>query len=152
MLMIINGATHRNEWVLYTLTDDKGECVHIDIVKFTELTNFPNVKVAEYGTLYLNVIDKDEDRMKLANRGMRDLPSIGKGDLQWKIRDIVASWSHGNKKHGHPIMCVETGQEWSSLKACADDQGLSYSQLLNHVKGNVGYKSVKGQTYRKVES
>lgn len=134
-----------NTWVCCVLTNLAGQAIHADIVQYRHLTNFNGITVTDG---YLTVIDKDTDWRKLVNRSLAAMTERGTPDLQWKIRDAMERIGKIEKGISRAVMCVETGQQWTSALTCARDAGLSYSQLLGHLNGRVGYKSVKKKTYK----
>lgn len=135
-------------WALYTLTNAAGEIFHLDIVKFQSITNIQDVTLPD-GQIYLTVVDTDTDRLKVANRAQEYVLQQGHKTLQWRVVEIVKSWNHGNRRHGNPVMCIDTGETFTSAKAACDAHGLTYSQLVRHLKGEIGYKTVKGKRYAK---
>lgn len=50
------------------------------------------------------------------------------------------------------IVCVTTGERFSTLKECCAAHNLTMSQLNNHVLGKPGHKTVKGKIYKRVAS
>lgn len=135
----------KNLWAYYHLLSADYEIMNVGVVKFSELTQI-NDNVPEPG-YYISVIDTDEDRYKLANRAISDIAQRGKPSLQWTIQGIATAW----KKEGraaHPVICVETSELFDSANAAATAKKLSYSQLINHLNGKIGFKTVKGNRYR----
>lgn len=149
MFISIPTNSYRNQWACYILTDSDGKAFDAGVVKFTELLALPGLVMPDkHPVIYMTIIDHDTDRLKLANRAMSAMVKSGAGGLQWKILDAVKSWSKSSRRSGHPVMCVDTGEQWSSVTACAAGAGVSYSQLTNHLKGMVGHKTVKGKKYK----
>ena len=144
MFLIIKADKFNEEWVGYKITDKTNQLLHFGIVRYRNLTALEGVDLsAMQGEVYLTVLDRDINRMALADRLLPE--------FQHRVMDRVRSWSHGNKKYGKPVICLETGETWGSVKACAEATQTSYSQLSNQLKGMVGYKAVKGKIYQFVQ-
>lgn len=155
MFLTISPKTYNNEWVFFTLTTGGGKLIDAGIVRHRDMSQMDGVKLTDDmdDVLYLTPVLVDDDRLRLANRAMENLGQRDTNEgrkLQWKIRDTVASWMHGNKKFGTPVMCVTTGEQWKSIKDCCTSHKLSYSQLLKHLNNDIGYKTVKGNTYKRI--
>lgn len=134
------------QWCCYVLTDCNGVAFHADIVRFKELTMLEGIIVPDV-VAYLTVIETDVDRLKLANRMFAVLP-VNHPGMEWKIRDAVVRWGKDGRCNGRPVLCMDTGESWKSAHTAALTHNLSYGQLLKHLSGAVGYKTVKGRVYR----
>lgn len=152
MFFNINAENYRDLHVAAIVKNPAGEIVSVTICPFVQVADLSRDQLAGEKSVMVVVVDQDVDRVKLANRFMMWLGQNGAARLQWSVRDMVASWAHGNRGSGVPVICVETGETWGSLTACAESQGLSYSQLIKHLNGAVGYKKVKGRTYKRAGS
>lgn len=152
MFVTINPETYRDQWVCYVLTNREGKPFHTDIVRFTELTMFNGVKLNKQKTIaYVNIIDVDTDRMKLANRMLSELPKRGCAGCEVVIPTILKRWSFSEKRTGRPVLCIESGEAFSSAAECAREHQINYNQLMRHLKNEVGYKSVRGRRYKRVQ-
>lgn len=152
MFLSLPTAAYRDQWVAFTLKDCDAKIIYFNIVRFVDLTSLEGFTMPDgCPVVYLEVIDNDVDRVKLANRMIGEMQKRAAQELQWRVVEIVKSWTHGNKRYGRPVSCVETGERYVSVKACADANNLSYSQLINHLKNMVGYKTVKGRHYKWLE-
>lgn len=141
MFLKLNTKQYEDQWVCYTLKDSTGQLLHVGIVAMTALTALNDVdrtKIMD-DEVYLTIIDSDIDKMKLANRANLHYPS--------QVQLIYQRWTAGPKKYGKPVRCSETGKTWASIRACCDDRGLTYTQLINHLNGMSGYKTVKKKIY-----
>lgn len=48
------------------------------------------------------------------------------------------------------IRCVETGEIFKTISMCAKAHNLGASNLINHLNGRAGFKSVKGKHYVRI--
>lgn len=137
-----------NVWVFYTLSNPARGIFHADIVRFTELTALDGLTLPA-DVVYLQVVETNQDLQVLYNQANvwlaeKSLPA----EFQWKLRDHIAkltSKAHGNAK---AVICETTGETFASANAAAKAHKVSYVQLLNHLNGQISYKSVKGKKYR----
>lgn len=136
-----NTAAH---YVLYKLTTQTGDAVHIGVVPFNQLTAFSDVPDSVSGIVYLSVIMTGIDRLVLADYGLKTEDHV----LHERLAAVIKSWSIHSSKQG--VMCVETLEQWPSAAECARDHDLTYGALLKHLDGEKSFNSVKGRTYRKV--
>lgn len=151
MILTISPKTYCNDWVFFVLTDAAGQIFDVGINRFIELTNFSNNPIPDGDApVFMHVIEIEADRLKLANHAVAYLDKDGLKKFKYKIQDIVVAWQKCAHKNGSPIMCVETGQVFTSAQACSNALNLTYSQLLNHLNGRTGFKTVKGRTYKRM--
>lgn len=150
-MLIIIPENHKNLWFFYTLTNSVGKILTVNVVRFIELTAVEDFFNPDGGDTYITIIDQDEDRLKLLNRANGWVIEKGHKAMQYKLHEIFKRWH--KQKHGNArsVMCVETGQKWASARDCAVEQSVSYSQLVNHINGLPGFRTVKGHTYRRLD-
>ena len=138
-------SNFKNLWVYYHLMDCDYRITNVGISKFCEMMQINDI-VPEQG-YYISIIDTDEDRYKLANRAISDISERGKPSLQWTIKGIASAWQKEGRA-ARPVICIETSETFDSANATATAKKLSYSQLINHLNGKIGFKTVKGNHYR----
>lgn len=141
---------YKDEYVFVVIKNSANEIINADILQFQQIGYFNNKCEFDDDVNYLSIVDRDTDRLKLANRAMSFFKKINDTQFQYKIIDRVQSWSSDAKKNGYPVLCVETGEQYNSIKEAVDKNNLTYSALCNHLRGMKGYKTVKGKTYRKI--
>lgn len=150
MYLELPTENYSNQWAGFMLTDTDGKCFQVGMARYIELTSLQGIALPQGGAVvYLSVIDHDLDRLKLANRMLGEMLKRGMPARQWDIQEMVRSWSHGNRRYGKPVTCIETGEQWPSLTNCVDAHKISYSALQKHLNGQIGYRTVKGRTYRR---
>lgn len=137
---------YKKLYAYYILSNESGSTIAVGIVPYAELTMLTGQTIPPEGA-FLTVIDTDEDRYKLANRAISDLPKRDAAKFQWVIRETVIGWQKGKRTDARPIKCNETGETFKSANAAATAHNVNYIQLLNHLNGKIGFKTVKGRTY-----
>lgn len=139
-------TNHKELSMFYILTDCAGNHFSTNIVLFNQL--MMNLDVSESCTM--TVVDQDIDGGKLFNRAIAYLGQHGMNELQWKLRDKINNLQHGNRRKGNPIVCIETGEQFITVRAASKEHDVTYTQLLNHVNGVKGFNTVKGKTYKRI--
>lgn len=137
-----------NENVLFQLTtgDGKISSLHIEPFKMM-LTN-----ITTDTETYLLIIATDADKLKLGNKALSIAEDSGDPLLIKNVQDMVLSWQSTGKKRGEPVQCITTGEVFANASEAADKHDLTYGALLRHLKGERGYKTVKGKTYVRLEN
>lgn len=136
----------QNQFALYSLTNTDGRLVHLGIVPFKQLTALNDFQGG--GIVYMTIIQKDVDRLKLANNGIAWVQERDRNDLHQRLMNNIQSWSV--KSNNKSVECIETGEIFSSAADVALQHDLTYGALLKHLKGEKSFNTVKGKTYRKV--
>lgn len=149
MLAVLK-KNYRNEWVFFTITDATGAVVKVGIVPFIDLMQADGFEHADDNDAYLNVLDSDEDRMKLLNRAQAVVINRGWRKMEYRLHEVFQAWNRKTHARSKAVKCNETGQRWDSVNQCVKDTGVAYTQLHNHLKGQVGHRTVKGLTYKYV--
>ena len=87
-----------------------------------------------------HIVSKEtREKLRLANLGKKQSPETIRKRIEsskWYVRT--------NEKCKKPIICVETGEKFDSLKQAKEKYGLT--TLSGHLKGK--YKTCKGKHYR----
>lgn len=139
--------TLNNEHAAFIITDAVNAVINIGIARMTAITALNDIDLPASGLMTLAVVDRDTDRMALANRFNTWLGQNGHGTHQFRLNAIVRAWSHRNNGRGKAVRCVDTGEQWSTINEAASATETSYAQMHNHLNRRVGYKTVKGRTY-----
>ena len=129
-------------YVLYTL----GEVVYVGYCKLTELFRTPDARRSPLfknemvyqleiaGGHFTKLTAQDAQRNIIANYGF--IPVLNKS-LMNPIRSIA-------------VRCIDTGEQWGSVKDAANAHGMSVSTLSSHLNGRSGFKTIYGRKYEKV--
>lgn len=147
MFMTIEVANFKKQYVAYQLTDMAGKLLFVGISKLTDVLALPG----SFGLpekVNLIVSAPHDDLMRAANDALFIAEGAARTDLINGLKKIVDAIQRPPKRAGRPIECVETNERFFSASAAAIAHGLSYSALNNHLKGAIGFKSVKGKTYK----
>lgn len=139
-----NGRKHHyNEYELKPCTNSHGYkqvCFPrfhktFTIHRLIAITFIPNPN----NSPYINHIDGDKQNNHVSN-------------IEWCTHE--QNMEHA-KKHNlfgkcKPVLCIETGKRYSSVKKTADDLGISPGGISNVLSGR--YKSIKGYHFKFIES
>ena len=107
---------------------------------------------------YVSIIHISDNRFRLTDELMMMLRENGFTDLADKAAARARRWM-ASGYDGSPvdlpeprsvIRCVEDETEWPTIAACARERQLNYSQLTKHLRGEVGYRTVKGNRYERI--
>lgn len=129
---------YRDLNVFYTLTDSAG------VVQFTGTDKLENV-------LQLKAARKKRGFENVFVAGQVVTTTVLQYGTQDECRAAELQWL---RKNPWPALtgycvCIDTGEQFSSVTEAAHAHGISGSALYNHLNGRSGYSSVKGRTYRK---
>lgn len=112
--------------------------------------------VARYGNIFtLNgMLDNpelnDSDQLMIQISGEYDNQKDADNALYWWLCENPMPYYNKIKsvRHRKAVQCLDTGHVWPNVRLACAERGLSYSQLLNHLKRQAGFKSVKGRVYK----
>jgi len=133
---------------VYILQNEKSHVFFVGQTLLTELGNFKGLENATDQdhriTLVVLRLIEDGDELAAINHALWWCDDNNRSDLRPAVIDAM------KKPRSKRVMCIETGQQWESVNAAALECAVTYSQLHGHLNGRVGFKSVKGKTYRYV--
>jgi hypothetical protein len=141
MFLFFENSNYKKTWCAYTLTDCNQRIRHIGVVTFRNLTMLADIPDLPEGQIMLNVIDTDEDRLKLLNRAVQWCEKQNRDDLSRSL------CMQKPKETGQPIICNETGERYRSVRECCIRTGNSEQSMYKHLKKMIGYSSLKGLTF-----
>lgn len=147
MYIVINPA-QMNHYVAYSLTDQNGLVFHIGVApqsQLTSLSDVPGEIERPDIELYLSILDRDVDRVKLINRTLAWCHNNGHAHLTERLNKQYVSWSRDKKARS--VRCIDTGEEFKSATEAARQHNLTYGALLKHLAREKSYNSVKGKRY-----
>lgn len=130
------------QWAVYTMRSAFGDLqlLHVGVIKMTQLITFNDALLNENvdfdKILAIEIISLHPNK-GLALRDALQLRAQNKMPIQLN-------------PHTTTIRDVETGETFSSAKACAEQRGISISNLSNHLNRKPGFKTVKGKIYEKI--
>lgn len=136
----INVNHYKNEYILYYITDVTGSILQVNIVKFTDSTAFIDLPKTQYDKLYQVIIAKNTDKEILLNNAILWANS---NNCQHLLKQITLT-------DRMVIICNETGEKFNTATEVCAAHNLSYSAVINHLKGKKSFNSVKGKTYKRV--
>lgn len=145
MYQIINVKTFREEYVLYYLSDSKGNLLQLDCTRFVNLTTLTDIPITSDEILTQTIIAKNIDKNILMNVAQTWCSNM---NCQHLFQEFLKRTS--DKKNGY-IVCNDTGEIFATVRETCDKHNLSYAALINHLKRRKSYNSVKGKTYTKIE-
>ena len=124
-----------NDYALYKVTNKDGDIMSIGVEPFKRLTASINAQEQSF----LSVIETNADRAELVIKAWELFPDIAHTVPMEEV-----------KSYGQAVFCVETGERFKTMAEAGRTHNLSYSALGKHLKGEKGYNTVKGRTYRRV--
>lgn len=82
-------------------------------------------------------------------------------DIQPTKAQAMNSYSAMLSYHGMPAMiknqslykgveCINTGERFPNISACAQSHGIDQGALSKHLRGTVGYRTLKGKMYKRI--
>ena len=130
------------KFIVYTISDSKDEIVFINsdqYCRYSRLDGFLNNPEVdeneEYTINFVAIFDEENLAKDYIYNFMRrnSMPRANK---------MIAFLGRRG------VMCLNDGRTWESQTKCAEGEGISQSQLNKHLRGLVGYRTVKGKTYK----
>lgn len=147
MFITLKNNNFEKQYAAFQITDFAGNLLFVGVSKLTEVLSLPGA--ASLPDVFNVIIcEGRDDLMKAANDALYIASDAGRDDLMQNLKKLVNTIQNPPKRVGRPVECIETGQRYFSTNAAAHAHGASYSALQKHLKGEVGYKTVKGKTYR----
>lgn len=147
MFYTFNTATFHKELVAFTIADEQNRIIDIGISTLATLTTMNETKLPPDAKVTVLVVDRDEDIARLANRFSEWLHKHGLESQVITLRNLVMKRQAGNRGKGKGVVCLDTGETWPTITAAAHAAGVAYTQMHNHLKERVGFKTVKGRRY-----
>lgn len=147
MFMTLNIAEFRQQFAAYTLTDSTGKLLFVGVAKLTDILSLPG----SFGlppVVNIIISTPQPDLMRAANDALLIATDANRNDLVESLKKTVDAIQRPPKRAGRPIECIETGERFFSTTGAAEAHSASYSALQKHLRGLIGYKTVKGKTYR----
>lgn len=144
----VNPFDIAKHWVTYTLSDTTDSVQFIGYCKAANLLSFPD---ARSYSLFEQVF---------GTRKQAILTILGFGEKVHQVQNIRSRWiaEHGfpliNKKsmpvdgRQVAIYCVETSEQFRSMRDACETHGINPSNMSNHLKRRKGNKTCRGKTYQ----
>ena len=152
MFITLNPVKFKDQFAAYSLTDSAGRLLFVGIGRLPDILSLPGAPSNWGAETSINMIISTpvDDYMRAANDALMIATDANRADLVEVLKGAVDKMQRPPKRAGRPVECIETGQRYFSTTAAAEANNASYCALQKHLKGAVGYKSVKGHTYRYV--
>lgn len=139
----------KTEWVSYVITDSSSYVMHIGVCKFSLMTTLPDWpgRYETNGSIYVAQICRDEKLENVVNAtiGYCQKQQIAPA-LVDRFKRLALSADGTGDRH---VMCVDTGVIFPTAAAAARAAGVAPSSMCRHLDGTVGYRTIKGQRYKK---
>lgn len=128
----------KNCYVGYVITNSENNVISANIEHYTQL-----LTINTHTPVHINIIMQNEDRLKLYNNFKKwCMDNKYNSVFQVNVRELLEKDCR--------VLCVTTGEIFKNPSAASQQHELSYPQLHKHLKKHVGYKTVKGKTYKYV--
>jgi hypothetical protein len=68
-----------------------------------------------------------------------------------KHRPICNLKAHTGINLNRKVKCLQTGIVYENMSRAAEENGIAASTMSNHLKGRIGYKTIHGLTFERIE-
>ena len=130
------------KWCVYSLADmTTNEVAYIGHIRLSQLFTFSDARAEK--------VDLD----KFYNIIVLDMcDNSGMALRQRMIRAREYQIPVAPKPRSCRVLCVTTGETFNSIGEVAMQHGVAASNLSNHLNNKLGFNTVKGKVYKKVDN
>lgn len=138
--MSIKPEKMQDAWISFLWINPSGEVNYLECLPLSILLARAHQLKDQPVTMQLFGIFEDKikafnalESWRVANAPKIDFTNVYEGKRDTRARGV---------------QCIETGETWATLGACAEAHKLGKGNLSNHLAGHIGFKTVRGKTYR----
>lgn len=135
-----------NSWAVYAMYDKSGEkLLYLGVERLSQLFTLSNARANPF----FSELFKDDEKFVFMLTDVMPNKVAAMNRYSEHIRRV--GMPDAIKRHTlhKAVECLNTGEIFETLTACAIAHGINQGALSKHLRNAVGYRTLKGKTYRR---